>query len=371
MLTEAEAQQWDAALSDPNNDEGIQALADQIWNRDDLLSHRANDEDAAAILGYILEQPQPLRKRNIRLWPKLSAGIAAAIALIILALYLFKGVDSGTSSVTFANDVAPGGNKAILTLTDGRRISLTDAAKGELAQQSGIRITKTEDGQIVYQAAATKSAGHNGFNTIETPRGGQYMVVLPDNSRVWLNAASSLKYPTNFSSAKKRRVELTGEGYFEVAKDRRHPFIVSAGNQEIEVLGTHFNVNSYHDEPQLKTTLLEGSVKVVSKGREALLTPGQQAVLTGGSIRVQDFNVRLAVAWKNNKFMFENDNIQYIMRMVSRWYDVEVVFEGALPDDKFIGSMSRSEHVSEVLKSLELTGKVKFKVEGRRIVVTK
>jgi len=197
------------------------------------------------------------------------------------------------------------------------------------------------------------------------------VVVLSDGSKVWINSASSLRYPTAFTG-NERKVELTGEAYFEVAHNPAKPFRVASRNQTVEVLGTHFNINAYDDEPAIKTTLLEGKVKVTAANNEVrFLQPGQQSALSTGAFTVSAVETDEAVAWKNGQFMFENDNIQYIMRTLSRWYDVDVEYSGAIPDDTFGGGTSRFKNVSEVLNVLQLTGKVHFKIEGRKIIVSK
>jgi transmembrane sensor len=305
---------------------------------------------------------------------------AAAIMIITGAglLYYSQNHSGNTGLVVEQvkeNDISPGGNKAILTLANGQKIILTDAGNGLLAEQSGVKITKMDDGQLIYTISGDISLPSDGkvqYNTIETPKGGQYQVVLPDGSKVWLNAGSKITYPSVFVSNGERRLELKGEAYFEVARDKDHPFIVKTINQEIEVLGTQFNVNSYEDEFAVKTTLLEGSIKVVTdNGVKEVLQPGQQSVITSDRMVVNEIDPELAVAWKNNLFIFESDDIRYIMRMVARWYNVEVEYEGMIPDDKFGGSVSRFENVSEVLKPLEATGKVKFRIEDSRIIVSR
>ncbi|HEY9197254.1 MAG TPA: FecR domain-containing protein, partial [Mucilaginibacter sp.] len=233
-------------------------------------------------------------------------------------------------------------------------------------------VNKTADGRIVYNAEDGAGADKAGMNTMTTPRGGQYWVVLPDGSRVLLNAASSLTYPTAFNG-NERRVELTGEAYFEVAHNPAKPFRVSSSGQMVEVLGTHFNINAYQDEAAVKTTLLEGRVKVraADKNKVRFLQPGQQSVVNAQTFEVNTVETDEAVAWKDGQFVFEGDNIQHIMRMISRWYDVEISYAGTPPDDNFGGNVSRFSNVSEVLKALQLTGKVRFQIEGRKITVSK
>lgn len=274
------------------------------------------------------------------------------------------------------NDIVPGGNKAFLTLANGKRISLTDASNGTLAEQEGIKIEKTTDGQLVYTVLSDREKAlhpEHLYNIIETPRGGRYQIILPDGTNVWLNAASKLIYPSSFAGLKTRNVELSGEAYFEVAKDKEHPFIVKTVKQQVVVLGTHFNISSYEDEPSVKTTLLEGSIVIKgTNGGDKILKPGQKSTLTTHDLKVENINnEQRTVAWKEDQFVFDSDDIQYIMRMIARWYDVEVEYQGEIPENKFGGSISRFENVSEVLKSLESTGRVKFKINGRRIIVTK
>lgn len=277
-------------------------------------------------------------------------------------------------------DIAPGGNKAILTLADGSRIVLDTAGKGNLAHQGAVRITKTDDGQLVYtiNEGSKKDETAAGLsNSIVTPKGGQYQVNLPDGTRVWLNAASSLTFPVSFAKLKERKVELKGEAYFEVQKDLTKPFIVQSDKQIVQVLGTHFNIDAYSDEPNTKTTLLEGSVKVrglnVAIGEEALLKPGQQARIksASGQADVVSVDPTSEIAWKNGLFFFENEPIENIMKQITRWYDVEVVYEDDVKGKTVWGSVTRYTNVSKVLSILALTGEIHFKLEGRRITVHK
>ncbi|MDB5121829.1 MAG: Anti-sigma factor [Sphingobacteriales bacterium] len=300
--------------------------------------------------------------------------VAAAVVLLVSAFSLYFYKTNQDVSPT-ANDISPAKNVAQLTLANGRKILLSDAVKGKLDEEAGVRIEKTENGQLVYTVIGSNNSGENNeaFNTIETPRGGKYKVNLPDGTQVWLNAASSLKYPTRFTG-NLRTVELDGEAYFEVAHDKAHPFKVITDKQIVEVLGTHFNLNSYADESSVKTTLLEGSVKVLElKTKQTqLLKPGEQAVLETGSLEVKQADLSLEMAWKNGEFIFSSNDFRAEMRKISRWYDVDIVYSPDAPDDFQLGGfVSRSKNISEVLDLIELTGKVHFKVEGRRVLVTK
>lgn len=288
---------------------------------------------------------------------------AAAVFLIVLIAgiltYRNITVHQPGSIAAGHQDIAPGGDKATITLADGSVLSLNDIKSGSVAEQSGIIITKTGDGQVRYElkTAAEESALHKpAYNTISTPRGGQFQVVLPDGTHVWLNSASSLRYPVYFDG-KERRVELTGEGYFEVAKNKKMPFKVSTGNQVVTVLGTRFNINSYKEGASIKTTLLEGSVKINTTAENntpaVFLSPGQQAqVNKDNDVQVVQVNPANATAWKNGLFQFEDTNIRDVMQEFSRWYDVDFEFEGDGSDINLKGRIYRNVNAVEALEIL-------------------
>lgn len=300
--------------------------------------------------------------------------VAAAAVLLIGAFAIYKLIGISKPELPIAKventkqDVAPGGNKAILTLADGSTIILDTAANGKLTQQGNSNIVKLNNGQLAYNTLNEKPT-EIVYNTISTPRGGQYQLTLADGSKVWLNAASSLRFPASFTG-NERKVEITGEAYFEIAKNASMPFIVSANGLNVEVLGTHFNINSYADEAAITTTLLEGAVKVSKGNALQLLSPGQQAQVTNnGPIRVSKIiDVEEVMAWKNGSFVFNSTDIENIMRQISRWYDVDVSFDGSISKELFSGIVSRTSKLSQVLKIMERAG-VKFKIEGKRIVV--
>ena len=301
-------------------------------------------------------------------------GVAAAVLLMLSvgSYFLLKKPDSTAQLFIAGRHLAPGGNNATLTLADGSKIALTGSSNGHLATQAGIRISKTKDGQLVYTVEKTNSSESTlVFNTLEIPKGGQYQLVLPDGTKVWLNAASSLRFPAAFS-ATVREVQLEGEAYFEVAKNPERPFRVMSRGQAVEVLGTHFNINSYQDEPGIKTTLLEGSVRVINDGLTsvAVLKPRQQANLSpGGQLKVSNVDPDQFIAWKNGKFIFTDANIKSIMRQVSRWYNVDIEYRGEITKEKFGGRTSRFTNVAQLLEILQLTDQVHFEVQGRRIIV--
>jgi transmembrane sensor len=311
------------------------------------------------------------KNKRIRLWKRL-AGAAAVIFLLGIGI-LYRQHE--TNERTIEGDILPGGNKAYLTLSNGEKIELGIKQNGKIATQNGISVTKASDGRIIYNIEnQTKTEGGTGYNTIETPKGGQYQLVLPDGSTVWLNAASSLRYSLNLKNNKTREVELQGEAYFEIQHDKLRPFKVKTDRESVEVLGTHFNVNSYHDDPVEKTTLLEGSVKI--SGRIAssvrILEPGEQGLLSeSGNLTVSRADPEAAIAWKNGLFIFEDEKLADIMKRVSRWYNVDIVYQDVDTQLVFGGSVSRYDNVSKVLGKLEKVGGVHFKVEGRRIIVTR
>ncbi|WPU93144.1 FecR family protein [Mucilaginibacter sabulilitoris] len=304
-------------------------------------------------------------------WPfiKKIAAMAAMLCALGLFYYFFKDKKTPEFSahVTHAAKIVPGGNKAMLTLGNGKVIVLDSAHNGMLASQGGVHVYKSKNGRLVYDVSKynAQPTDELTYNTISTPRGGQYQVVLPDGSKVWLNAQSSLKFPARFTD-KQRSVTLEGEAYFEVAKDKMHPFKVSVNNTEVVVLGTHFNIMGYNDEDATTTTLLEGSVKIIKGNTQQMIVPGQQAMVKQ-DITVKNVNVNEAVEWKNGNFNFAHEKLQSIMRKIARWYDVDVDYEGKTTSATFVGTIPRSQNITEVLKYLELTGLVHFKITERRI----
>lgn len=307
-----------------------------------------------------------------RLWPQRMIAAASILFFLALGAYFFYN-KSGSAALTAdpVADVAPGGNKAVLTLGNGQRIILNGAKNGKLALQGNISIDKTTDGNVTYRPHNTQQASNSSeiiYNTMSTPIGGQYELTLADGTKVWLNAASSIKYPTTFSG-NERKVEITGEVYFEVAHNAAMPFRVVSDQQVVEVLGTHFNINAYHDEENIRTTLLEGSVKVSAEKNTMIIKPGQQAVLKAGELARREADVNEAVAWKNGYFLFNDEKISSIMRKLSRWYDIDVRYQGSPTNEGFNGAISRFKNISQVLKMLEKTKAVHFKTEGRRVTI--
>lgn len=298
---------------------------------------------------------------------------AASVLLLISAgsyFFYFRNKDAGVPGKTagqMAGDVAPGRYGAVLTLSDGARIVLDSAGNGHIATQGGSQVLM-QNGAIVYEKASAAPAIV--YNTMTTPRGRQFRVVLPDGSGVWLNAASTLRYPTVFAG-NQRAVELSGEAYFEIAKDERKPFVVSARGMHVQVLGTAFNLMAYPDETAVNTTLVTGAVRVVTDKSSLVLNPDQQACLqdSADGFTVSKPNLKEVLAWKEGRFRFDGAKITAIMRQIARWYDVDIEYSGEPPANEFNGSISRAEYAQKILDALERTGNVHFSLEGRKIIV--
>lgn len=354
---------------------------DQWYNgfddsRHELFSDEAEQamEDRIKKAIFIRAEIEPAK--TIRLWPRIAIAVAA-MGAVVIGVYFFSTTSrlmDQKNLVSYENDISPGKNSAVLTLANGKIISLSDAKTGVIV----------DAGQIKYNdgtAITSSSSDHIGTQMVaaSTPRGGTYQLSLPDGSKVWLNAASKISFPSKFSQTR-RKVILEGEAYFEVAK-KHTPFIVQSRQQEVTVLGTHFNINAYAGEPQVKTTLLEGSVRVAHLAdadgaaeniSPLILKPGEQSLLSGDRITVSKVNTEAAIDWKNELFIFNNDKLEDIMKKIARWYNVEIIYlEQNVKKELFSGRISRSQKVSEVLNKLSQTGAVKFKIEGRRILITK
>jgi len=389
----------DAAGSDQDLETSLQSIWQGLTGSDTLPPI-----DKERAFSHIIGHPAFQTAVRRRLWPRRMAAAAMLILVAGTCAYLYLTLKPphkiARTPAGIKQDVSPGGNKALLTLADGSIIVLDSSHNGALGQQGTTKLIKLDSGRLAYQIAASderraagdglQATGHGlratsevFYNSITTPRGGQYQVVLPDGTKVWLNASSSLRFPTAFNGDR-REVDLAGEAYFEVAKEKI-PFNVhiyssatsmAAGNgrhpaHTIEVLGTHFNVNAYDDEAALEATLLEGSIRLEKGNELVLLRPGQQAISAraGGAIRViPDADVDAAIAWKNGYFQFDGAGIATVMRQLSRWYDVDVSYEGPVTERQFAGQMPRGVNLSEVLRILEESN-VHFRIEGKKLVV--
>lgn len=380
LLTEAEKavlNEWYHAFDDEQT-----IVTDSEQGSVDLLAERIESRLLDSLKEEALMADPQSAKTRVR-W-----RIPAAVALIIIMLsggayyFMQSGEDKQPQAQVLAkpvpaNDVAPGGTKAMLTLDDGSVIILDSANNGLLGEQGATEVKKLDNGLIAYQTNQDIAANDKVyFNTISTPRGGEYQITLADGTKVWLNAASSIRFPTAFRGAD-RQVQITGEVYFEVAHNAAKPFKVTAGRSAIEVLGTHFNVNAYEDEVQVRTSLIEGSVKVFAVDETdqqlmKILQPGQQARMNKkGRINVvNNIDTEEVMAWKNGLFVFKSTDLSSIMRQLSRWYDVDIHYKTNV-GMQFTGQITRNNNVSKVLEMLELTGEVKFKVEGKQVIVTR
>ncbi|SMC54738.1 FecR family protein [Pedobacter africanus] len=371
QLTEAEQQylaHWEASQLDnllvlPNDAATPEAIKKRMLNK--LLNELAAENTPA--------------KKTIQLWPRII-GAAAAVAAITFGVWFYtanntaRHLDDRRDLLSYANDIAPGGNRATLT-SNGKSINLSGAKTGVVVGDD----IKYTDGSAVGSLSPMGRDGEareGEFKTLTTPKGGTYSIILQDGTKVWLNADSKLEFLSNYRNKLQRIVKLTGEAYFEVAPAyttikgtrARQRFIVQSKGQRVEVLGTHFNISAYNAEV-IKTTLLEGSVRIEGK---LMLKPGQQSEISlDRRVTVKQVDVNEAIAWKNNEFMFENQPIEEVMKMVERWYNVTVIYQGDKPADKFGGVVSRFDKISKVLSVLESTGRVHFKVEDRKVYVSK
>nr|WP_199079737.1 FecR family protein [Pedobacter sp. ASV19] len=305
-----------------------------------------------------------------KLWPRLSIAASLLIGLC-LGTYYFTTSKNQVNKISSLEQIAAGGTKATLILANGKRISLTSIPTGKVASLPGVTITKTNEGQLVYQVDGQQPGKQAEYNTIETPVGGTYQVNLPDGTKIWLNAGSSLKYPTVFA-ANERRVELLGEGYFEVTHNPEKPFIVkTARHQEVKVFGTHFNLSAYANDQIFTTTLYEGKVMVSNGQNEVVLKPFQQASLQNGSLRIAEVSDADGMSWKNDQFAFQNQALENILKTFERWYDVEFICPQELRTITFSGKISRQKTLKQALNIIDKEGTIHFKHEGRRIWVTK
>ncbi|TDQ11193.1 FecR family protein [Pedobacter metabolipauper] len=336
---------------------GSQFLADQLYNN--FEKKRNQSRRITGIIG--------------------SRWKAAAAILLVLgsSIAFYSYLQQANPDVNAQQaKVLPGKNKAVLVLADGRQIDLDAAAIGIIDRQNGMMITKTDSGQLIYtvdQKYTAKATDKIAYHTLKVPRGGQYRIVLPDQSKVWLNAQSTLNFPVT-SASTGRNVRLDGEAYFEVTPMKHQPFSVLTGNQQVQVLGTHFNVKGYPGDHEILTTLLEGRVKVsqITSAQGKILHPGQQSEVQTQSdlIAVRKVNTDQAVAWKNGYFIFDNQDIRSIMKVISRWYNVDVAFHKVSSNEHFGGTFSRNADLSEILNNLQDLGNLRFKIDQRKVVVS-
>ena len=376
-ITESELEQLLRIVDEQQDASDLRTILEERWRKTALSTDAGNDDwnekleelfnDAA---GREAKSRSGERKYRFRPWiaAAVTVGVICAATLIYLTNHK-KQQEPLAPSITLRHDhdvAAPAGTVAILTLANGKTVPLGSITAGMVVRQGSAKVEKLKDGQLVYSGSADASLS---YNVLTVPRGSRVAsITLADGTRVWLNAASSLKYPVAFA-AKERRVFIVGEAYFEVAHNARLPFVVDNGNTHITVLGTHFNVNAYQDESMVKVTLMEGSVNIDRSGSSRTLSPGQQAVI-GNSVEIRnDADLDEVLAWKNGRFSFgEAADINSVMREIARWYDVEVKFERPVVAH-IGGTISRDENASQVFRMLEMTGAVKFQIDDRKVTV--
>ncbi|WP_413667992.1 FecR family protein [Mucilaginibacter sp. Mucisp86] len=338
-----------------------------FWNKID------NDKAWNELLGKLPEaELGPAKRFNY-----LSLLKYAAIVILVLSVSVLLYRDNTSRMKNYdsksiaQNQIRPGSNNAILILGNGQKVALKNHTQVSINEDDGTAVSNKNE-ILAYKHTGNASAGREViYNTIVIPRGGEYQLVLADGSKIWMNSASSLRYPTSFSGSE-RKVYLTGEAYFEVAKNARMPFIVKTDKAEVQVLGTHFNVKAYNDEDLCKTTLLEGAVRVRSSAMINEIKPGQQAIIdNGGQQKItSDIDVDEEVAWKNGLFMFNKANIKDVLQQVSRWYDIEVVYEGKVPELQFSGQLSRKVDFYGFTNILKYAG-LNFTIKGKTVIVAK
>ena len=378
-LTQAERITLDVWLTEDAN----RALFENLKNKDYLLqklieAHDVDVEGDKVLLDQKMAKVQSIIKRKA--WYRDVATAAAVIVLLTAAaLFWWNSRKTGNPDIAKGNipvtqkEIVPGQTKASLTLADGKKLVLDSTATGQLAQQGGM-VVVNENGTLIYKEK-DQSPNSALYNILSTTNGETYGMVLADGSKVWLNAGASIRYPVAFTG-NERKVEVTGEAYFEVAHQADKPFIVHVSDQkggkiDVQVLGTRFNINAYIDEAAIKTTLLEGSVQINVGDSQTLLKPGHQAQVSNGIATVfPDADVDSAIAWINGRFNFENADIDRVMRQLTKWYDIRVEYEGPKPTKKFKGEMQRNLMLPQVLKALKLTNPgIQFRIEGRKLIV--
>ena len=365
-----------AKLAKEVNQDSFLAFLEEIWESPAETDLVLEPKESEKILQSILHgKPEP-KARTINLKPIMIRFAAAAAILLLITtgiLSLRKNKMAGDRDIAaqyiLPEDVMPGGNKALLTLPDGSQIVLDDTREGLIHEQFGIKVIKMDNGQLVYERPEGEPA-EVAYNTISTPRGGMFNLILPDGSTVTLNANSRIRFPMIFAS-EKREVEIEGEVYFDVAQNKNWPFMVKINDIEIEVLGTSFNVMGYSDESAVRTTLIEGLVKVSTRTQNATLSPGQQSAidLEGTISVIENADIADIISWKEGWFKFSRSSIEEIMRQISRWYDLDVVYEGNMPLRTYTGIVSRSSNLSKVLLMMEKAG-ITFRIQEETIYVT-
>jgi ferric-dicitrate binding protein FerR (iron transport regulator) len=380
-LEEQEFMEW---MQDAQEDSELKSYVENVWNEykdrkeftkvnwDEMFDRVIESETANVVqMEPQITSGRPHSKKII--WYRIA--VAAILLLVAGSLWFVidnkKTAKDHQETIAQTHDVpAPKDARAVITLADGTKVYLDSVNNGTIAQQDNVNVVKNEKGEILYSPNQPITKSPITYNTLTNPRGSRVInMQLSDGSRVWLNAGSSMTYPVAFVR-NERKVEITGEAYFEVSHDVSKPFVVSKGETSVTVLGTHFNVNAYDDEEALRVTLLQGSVKVSPIQDAVIIKPNEQAVVKSGSPLTinQSPNIEAVMAWKNGLFQFDRADINMVMKQIARWYDLEVEFNGNVAQH-FGGSISRNENASKVFEMLEMTGGVKFKIEGKKVTV--
>lgn len=372
LTTPAEEEELFQLIDQSEHDEKLKALLTAAWEQFQPGNFALQPRQSKEMYQHILENTKPSTRIRGGFWGPMMAAAAAVLMLIMVAggyfiyRYQIKHTTNNEMQQASVQDIAPGSNKALLTLANGTTVIL-DSTGNQVIQQGNVVIHQ-QNGQLQYKGgpASTETV----YNTLTTPRGGKFKIVLPDGSVAWLNSASSLRYPASFNG-KERIVELHGQGYFEIVQHAHQPFKVKVNDMEVQVLGTSFDIMAYADESTINTTLLEGGVKVLKGKVEKMLKPGQQAILDErtAAIDIQPADVNRIIAWKNGRFIFNNMDLETILREVARWYDVELVYQVKPGKEKYGGGISRNLSLSAVLKVLEENGNNHFSIEGRKVII--
>ncbi|SEW44966.1 FecR protein [Chitinophaga arvensicola] len=354
-------------LQEPGHEEILRAVLRQGLREQKPLTDLPPEREAAVWQAIIdaTHPPLPVAPVYHMRWLRMAAAVGISAFIGISSFFVYKQYRSHQAPIALQTPLSPGGNKAILTLGDGRTITLDSISNGQIAGENGV--VKQGNGKLAYLADQAEAVT---IHTLTIPRGGQYQLQLPDGTQVWLNSASYIKYPTSFHG-RERKVEISGEAYLDVARNAAQPFIVVSKGQRIQVLGTAFNLMAYPDEAAIKTTLINGAIKVIQAGTSKILKPGEQAAVSNrtAGIAITTPDLDNVLAWKEGKFRFYNTDIATIMRQVARWYDVEVFYQGTIPEEEFYGTIPKSENAAQILDVLELTHKVHFEIKGKRITV--
>jgi len=381
-MTDDERAELFVLLSDRTQQEEIDRLFDEAKDTFVSCTTFFTSEESEILLEAVQRQikPRPLRWKSpsATWWKWMAAAVVLCIVSWGVYLHFHQSIVTIHPAQTMAKQgILPGTNQATLHLGNGRVVDL-NAIGDQPVQEGGVTIHRSTAGQLVYQVDHQSESDPIQENILTTPRGGQFQVVLPDGTQVWLGASSSLRYPTRFSHTE-RTVFLEGEAYFEIAKNEQQPFYVKSKHATVQVLGTHFSLHAYSDVDEVGASLFEGKVRVLfhenAEGKKItkVLNPGEQATVNRKTmdLTLRKIDVEDALAWKKGYFIFHGDDIKTVMRTVARWYDVEVIYQGDLSGETFIGTVSKFDRIEKLLETIELTGGVHFKIEGRQIIVMK